>query len=96
MQSKKFIRFSALAFTAALASGCATITQEQFAAVQATANNALEEARLAAAKADNAHTIASEAAFAASEAQKTAESALACCNDNADKIERAFEKAMSK
>ncbi len=93
---KNVARFTILAMTAALATGCATVTQEQLDAVQATANNALSEARLASKQASTAHTIASEAAYAAQQAQKSAESALACCNDNADKIDRAFEKAMTK
>ncbi len=96
MQIKSITRLSAVALAAALASGCATITQEQLDAVAATANTALSEARDASAAASNAQNVASEAAYSASQAQKAAESALACCNGNADKIERMFEKAMSK
>ncbi len=93
---KNIARVSALALAAALATGCATVTQEQLDAVQATANSALSEARSASAQASNANKVASEAAYAAQQAQKTADAALACCNDNADKIESMFEKAMMK
>jgi len=47
-------------------------------------------------QAQNAHTVASEAAYAASQAQADATAALNCCNDNAARMDRMFEKAMMK
>lgn len=95
--SKKILaRSAALALLLGLSTGCATITQEQFDAVQSTANNALSEARSARSAADSAAAAARSAQSAANAAQRTADEALACCRDNSDKIERMFEKAMTK
>lgn len=69
---------------------------EQLEAAQATANAALAEAKDATAKANSAHGIASEAAYEAAQAEKRASSALECCNDNAGRLDRMFEKAMMK
>jgi len=84
----------ALAFAAA--TGCANITKEQFDAVSSAANSALSEARAAKSSADGAARAAADAASAAARAQSTADQALACCNDNSQKIERMFERAMQK
>jgi hypothetical protein len=46
--------------------------------------------------AQNAHTVGSEAAYAADQATRSAEAALACCNENASRLDRMFEKAMMK
>ncbi|MBT8446703.1 MAG: hypothetical protein KJO38_06125 [Gammaproteobacteria bacterium] len=89
-------RACALTAAAALLTGCATVTPEQFSALEAKANNALSEARTAAGAANNALNVASEAAEAARQAQSTADAALSCCNENSDKIERMFEQAMRK
>ena len=78
----------------ALLGGCADTTQiEQ---VQAAADAAMERANDAYNLAQNAHTVASEAAYAADQAQKDAQAALACCNENASRLDRMFEKAMMK
>ncbi|MFB3091307.1 MAG: alanine-zipper protein, partial [Gammaproteobacteria bacterium] len=61
-----------------------------------TANAALAEAQAASGAANNAFTIASEASYAASQAQADATAALECCNDNAARLDRMFEKAMVK
>ncbi len=92
----KITRLTALVLAFGLASGCAYITQEQFDAVSSTANNALSEARSAKSAADGAARAAADASAAAARAQSTADQALACCNDNSEKIERMFEKAMTK
>jgi len=63
---------------------------------QSTANAALAEAQAASSAANNAFTIASEASYAASQAQADATAALECCNDNAARLDRMFEKAMVK
>ena len=82
---------------------CATVKPEQLAAVEAKASSAMSEARSASSAAKSAMdaaTTASKAATAASEAaakaQSTADSALACCGENKDRIERMFEQTMKK
>jgi uncharacterized protein HemX len=93
---KNLTRVSAIALALGLATGCTTITQEQFDAVAATANNALSEARAASSQANNALGVANEAAAAASQAQQTADAALACCNENRDRLDRMFQEGMRK
>lgn len=89
----------ALVFTSA----CSTVSPEQLSAVEAKATSAMSDARKAAsdaAAALNAANAAKEAASAAQAtadaAKSTAESAMACCNENKDRIERMFEKTMKK
>jgi len=90
----KLTKIIALAFVLTLAGGCATT--EQINAVQAAADAAMAEARNATGVASNALTVASEAAYAASQAQADATAALNCCNYNAARMDRMFEKAMMK
>jgi len=91
----KLIKISVLAFSIGLIGGCADLTTQveantaAAAAAQAKANDAYGLAQIA-------NTVASEAAYNATEAQKSAEAALSCCNDNANKLGRMFEKAMMK
>jgi len=92
--SLKNVRIAAVVAAATLGAACATVTEEQLAAVESKANNALSEARSAAASANNAMNVAGEANEAARSAQATAETALSCCNDNADKIEQLLEKSV--
>lgn len=93
---RTFVRSAALALVVGLAAGCTTITQEQLDAVKSTANNALSEARAAQSAANDAAAAARSAQSSADAAQRTADEAIACCRDNSDKIERMFEKAMTK
>lgn len=90
----KLTKILALAFALILASGC--VTTEQLNAVQASADKALAEAQAASGQANNALNVASEAAYAASQAQADATAALECCNDNSARLDRMFEKAMMK
>lgn len=83
-----------IAMVLGLLGGCATT--EQIAQIQATADRALATANSASSSADNALSTANRALDAARNAQSAAESAQACCNDNATKIDRAFERAMQK
>ena len=87
----KFIKLSALVLSMGLVGGCADMTQVEAAkaAAMARANDAYNLAQ-------TAHTVASEAAYAADQAQKDAQAALACCNDNSSRLDRMFEKAMMK
>lgn len=90
----KLLRNLTFVFILVCASGCSYM--EQIETAQATADNALAEAKTALAKANNAHSLASEASYEATQGKKSAAAALECCNDNAGKLDRMFEKAMMK
>ncbi len=91
---KRAVRVTAFAAVAGLAAGCATTGELE--EVRTIANNALSTANQARDAASAAQSAASDAATAASQAQQSADAAQACCNENADKIERAFEMHMRK
>jgi hypothetical protein len=90
----KLIKISVLALSLGLVGGCADMSQID--AIKAQANAALSKATDAYNLAQNAHTVASEAAYNATVAQKTAQTALECCNENSSRLDRMFEKAMMK
>lgn len=91
----KLIKVLILALTMGLVGGCADYTT-QINAIKTTADAAMAKANDAYNLAQNAHTVASEAAFAADKASKDAQAALACCNDNSRRLDKMFEKAMQK
>jgi len=95
MHSKLF-RTSILALSALFVGACAPVGLEKTAEIENMARQALSEARDAAEKADNALSVASEASYSATKAQSTAESALNCCNENSDKIDRALDRVTRK
>jgi hypothetical protein len=90
----KIIKVSALALSLAMLGGCADMTQID--AAKAAAADAMAKATEAYNLATLGHGIASEAAYAAQQAQATADAALECCNTNSQKLDRMFEKAMMK
>lgn len=90
----KIIKVSAIALSLALLGGCADMTQIDAAKAEAAA--AMAKATEAYNLATLGHGIASEAAYAAQQAQATADAALECCNNNSQKLDRMFEKAMMK
>ncbi len=90
----KLIKASVLAITVAVMGGCADVNQLD--QVKATADAAMAKANDAYNLAQTAHTVASEAAYAADQASKDAQAALACCNDNSARLDKMFEKAMMK
>ena len=90
----KIIKVTVLALSLGMLSGCADMTQIEEAKAAAAA--AMAKANDAYNLAQTAHTLGSEASYAAAQAQGTAESALECCNANASKLDRMFEKAMMK
>lgn len=92
--NNKLTKIFALALVLGFAGGCADMASIEKA--QATADRALTEAQAASAQANNAMNVGSEAAYAASQAQADATAALECCNDNAARLDRMFEKAMMK
>jgi len=77
-----FVKFSAIALSLALASGCATVKKEDFEAVKATA----EQAKAAAAQAQ----------ATADAAKASADQANTCCTTTNEKIDRMFKKSMNK
>jgi hypothetical protein len=91
---QKLIKISVLALSMGLVGGCADMTQVE--AAKAAADAAMARANDAYNLAQNAHTVGSEAAYAADQATRSAEAALACCNENASRLDRMFEKAMMK
>lgn len=95
-QLYKVSRVAGLVLAAGMATGCATITQEQFDAVAATASTALEEARGARLTADGAVAMASDSMAAAQAAQATADAAVRCCDSNTSKLDRMFSEKMKK
>lgn len=91
---KILFKASMIAVALGLLSSCATT--EQIRQIQATADRALEAANNASDRANNALSTANNALDAARRAQSAADAAQACCNENSQKIDRAFEQAMQK
>ncbi len=98
---KKVLKVGAIALVLGVASGCAS--QSAIDAAQATADGAARDAAAAKNTAEAARAAADSAAQAAANAQSTADRALssateaqACCDANRDRMERMFEKSMSK
>lgn len=90
------IKTTIVAAAIALVGGCATITPEEFEAVKSQAASAASSADQALNTANNALAVANEANVTAVDAKNAADAAMACCQDNASKIDRAFTKAMAK
>ena len=90
MQSK-IIKISILALSLGMLGGCAAPAVDN-----SVADAALAKAQDAYNLATNAHEMASEASYAAGQAQNTADAAMECCNQNSQKLDRMFEKAMMK
>jgi len=97
-----YLKLSALCLVVGFTSACSTVTPEQLSAVEAKATSAMSDARKAASDAAAALNAANSAGAAAAaqstadSAKSTAEAAMACCNENKDRIERMFEKTMRK
>ncbi len=98
---KNFLYVGVAVVALGVMSGCAT--QRDIDAVRTTAETALNEARAAATTAAAANAGAEEAKRVATNAQNTANRAAqaaseaqACCAANTDRIERMFQRSMSK
>ena len=98
---KKVLKVSAIALVLGVASGCAS--QSAVDAAQATADGAARDAAAAKSAAEAALSSADSASQTAASAQSTADQALsaateaqACCDANRDRLERMFQKSMSK
>ncbi|HRP35835.1 MAG TPA: Lpp/OprI family alanine-zipper lipoprotein, partial [Gammaproteobacteria bacterium] len=97
---KNFLYAGVAVIALGVMGGCATTELD---AVRATAEQALNEARAAKTTADAARAAADEAKSVAANAQSTASRAAqaaseaqACCAANTDRIERMFQRGMSK
>ena len=101
MMNKTVMKVGAIVLCLGLASGCASTAAIEKA--QATADRAASDAAAAMAAAEGARATADRAAQAAAGAQSTADQAMsaasaaqACCDANRDRLERMFQKSMSK
>lgn len=102
MMIKNVLKVSAIVLVLGVASGCAT-SQETTDRAQATADSAARDAAAAKSTAEAARAAVDSAVQAAARAQSTADRALAaaqaaqsCCDANRDRLERMFQKSMSK
>ncbi|MEX2125528.1 MAG: Lpp/OprI family alanine-zipper lipoprotein [Woeseia sp.] len=102
MMIKNVLKVSALVLVLGMAGGCAA-SQEERDRVQATVDGAARDAAAAKSAAEAARAAADSAAQAARNAQSTADEALSaaeeaqsCCDANRDRLERMFQKSMSK
>jgi hypothetical protein len=98
--NKNFLYAGVAVLALGVASGCAT---NDIDGVRATAEQALNEARAAKTAADNANASAEEAKRVAANAQNTANRAAQAASEaqaaaaaNAGRIERMFQRTMSK
>jgi murein lipoprotein len=99
---KNFLYVGVAVIALGVASGCGT-PRADLDGVRSTAEQALNEARAAKTTADAANASAEEAKRVATNAQNTANRAAqaaseaqACCAANTDRIERMFQRSMSK
>lgn len=101
MMIRNAIKVGAAVLVLGLASGCAST--EGMDSIRATAEAAARDAAAAKTAADAARAAADSAARSAASAQSTADRALSaanasqsCCDANRDRLERMFQKSMSK
>lgn len=98
---KNVLKVSAMVLVFGMAAGCASQADRD--QVQASIDSAARDAAAAQSAAEAARAAADSAAQAARSAQSTADQALAaareaqsCCDANRDRLERMFQKSMSK
>lgn len=94
IQKSKILLATAMAAFVVLGSGCAT--KGELAEVRAMAESAQQEAASAASAAAAAESSAKAASMKADDAQNAAGAAQKCCQANSEKMNRMFEKAMTK
>lgn len=98
---KNVLKVSAIALVFGMVTGCANQAERD--RLQASIDSAARDAAAAQSAAEAARAAADSAAQAARAAQSTADQALAaareaqsCCEANRDRIERMFQRSMSK
>ena len=101
MMIKNVLKVSAIVIVLGMASGCVGLAELERA--QTTADSAARAAAAAQSMAEAARATADRAAQAAANAQSTADQALStateaqtCCDDNRNRLERIFQKTISK
>ncbi|HLT89866.1 MAG TPA: Lpp/OprI family alanine-zipper lipoprotein [Woeseiaceae bacterium] len=101
MMISNIVKVSALALVLGVAAGCANQAERD--QLQQTVDQAARDAAAAKSAAEAARAAADSAAQAARNAQATADEALAaaeeaqsCCDANRDRLERMFQRSMSK
>jgi Flp pilus assembly protein TadG len=101
MMIKNVLKVSAIMLVLGITSGCVGLPEIKRA--QAAADSAARAAAAAQSMAETARATADSSAQAAANAQSTADQALStateaqtCCDDNRNRLERIFQKTISK
>jgi murein lipoprotein len=92
----KKIQLGALCATLVIATGCATISTDDLAAVRAIAESAQSTANDAERQAGEARQMASGAQSTANQALSAANAAQACCDATNERVDRMFEASQTK
>jgi murein lipoprotein len=92
----KILKLSAAALCVGLMSGCATVSEEQFKALEGRVSKLEQGVGGAVTTANEAKTIAAEAERKAAASMSAANAAQATADDAAEKINRMMKKAMQK
>ena len=90
------LQLGALCAVLVIATGCATITEQDLAAVRSIAEGAQSTADDAARQAGEARQMASGAQSAANQALSAANAAQACCDATNERVDRMFEASQTK
>jgi hypothetical protein len=90
------LRVAALVSGFAIVTGCASITEEDLAAVRMTAEAAQNAANAAQRTATQAQQAASGAQTTANQALQAAQAAQACCDATNQRLDRMFEQSQAK
>jgi len=90
------LQLGALCATLVIATGCATISEEDLAAVRSIAEGAQSTADDAARQAGEARQMASGAQSTANQALSAANAAQACCDATNERVDRMFEASQTK
>ncbi|MBH98075.1 MAG: hypothetical protein CMM56_06430 [Rhodospirillaceae bacterium] len=92
---RKF-HLGALCAILVIATGCATISADDLAAVRSVAESAQSAANDAARQAGEARQMASGAQSTANQALTAANAAQACCDATNERVDRMFEASQTK
>ena len=90
------LQLGALCAVLVIATGCATITEQELAAVRSVADGAQSTADDAARQAGEARQMASGAQSTANQALSAANAAQACCDATNERVDRMFEASQTK
>ena len=90
------LQLGALCAVLVIATGCATITEQELAAVRSVADGAQSTADDAARQAGEARQMASGAQSTANQALSAANAAQACCDATNERVDRMFEARQTK